>query len=47
VTMHGLRLFRGKLAIKIFPESIDDLWTIHSRPPMPGSGRGPAAGSPW
>jgi hypothetical protein len=29
-------LFRRKLAVKIFPESIDDLWTFHSRPPMRG-----------
>ena len=32
-------LFRRKLVIQIFPQSIDDLSTFHSRHPSQGSGR--------
>jgi hypothetical protein len=39
VLADGVGLFRRKLAVKIFPESIDDLWTFHPSPPMPGGGR--------
>jgi hypothetical protein len=46
VPADGAGLFRRKLVVKIFPESIDDIWTFHSRPPMvqfPPGGRLTAA----
>jgi hypothetical protein len=38
-------LFRRKLVIQIFPQSIDDLSTFHRVIPLQGSGR-PAGGTP-